>query len=688
MVILSLLACLVTGLAYAWLLYRNIGHLDKRLRYSLFALRAVVVAVVLALLFFPLVRSISYQLQKPVIVIAQDNSLSVHHFRPAGFDHQQYEKDMRQLAKDLADQYEVKVYHFGDNVKTGFNFNYTGKLTNVNQLITRFRDDLSGRNIGAVVLASDGLFNQGGNPIYELDKLRSPIYTIGLGDTIAQKDLIIVNVNHNSLVYLDNNFTIEVQVQALESKGEASILTVLDNGKKVFQQDVQISSEAFVKNIPVTLKASKLGMQRYTVQLSPLAGEVSAQNNSQQVFIEVIDVRQKILIAAAAPHPDIAALKQAISSNKYFEVKVVIGEDVNALNPADYGLVVLHQIPAQQNTSAVFMARLVNSNVPLWYIVGMQSNLATFNQVQNGVSLKSSTSGVQETFSDANPGFTSFKLDDAAAKAIAQFDPLLAPSGGSITVAANASVVLNQRIGKTQTGLPQLFFMSEGARKTGYLIGEGLWRWKLSEAQSEAETPVFNGLISNVVQYLSVKDDKRKFRVYSSKATFDENESILLNAMLYNDSYMPVNTPDVNARITNEEGRSYNYLFSRTPSAYELNAGPLPPGNYSYYATVTLGDKSYTAQGRFYVSPLIAEYQQSTANHQLLYSMSEQTNGKMYMPQQLSAVLKDIETNENIKTLSYEDRKYEELISYKWLFAMLITLLTLEWFFRKRNGEV
>jgi len=44
--------------------------------------------------------------------------------------------------------------------------------------------------------------------------------------------------------------------------------------------------------------------------------------------------------------------------------------------------------------------------------------------------------------------------------------------------------------------------------------------------------------------------------------------------------------------------------------------------------------------------------------------------------------------NENIKTLSYEDRKYEELINFKWLFVCILFLLTLEWFFRKRNGEV
>ncbi|MNL68341.1 hypothetical protein D3C87_1930520 [compost metagenome] len=85
---------------------------------------------------------------------------------------------------------------------------------------------------------------------------------------------------------------------------------------------------------------------------------------------------------------------------------------------------------------------------------------------------------------------------------------------------------------------------------------------------------------------------------------------------------------------------------------------------------------------------MIAEYQQTIANHQLLNNMSVQTNGRMYMPQNLLGILNDISKNEEIKTLSYEDRRYEELINFKWLFAVIILLLSLEWFFRKRNGEI
>jgi hypothetical protein len=685
--IMALIGCLLLGLLFAYVSYGKTAHLERKLRIGLAALRAALVALICGLLFFPLVKRVSYNLEKPLIIIGQDNSLSVGHIQPSGFNKQQYEKDLQALADQLSAKYELKIYHFSDSIKAGFDFSNKGKLSNATALFNQLNDEYLNRNIGAVILASDGIFNRGGSPLYDLNKLKAPVYTIGLGDTIPKRDLMVANVNHNSLVYLNNEFTIEVQVEAFESKGEETKLTVSENGKTVQESKVQIGSNAFAKTVPVKLKASKIGLQKYTVQLSPLSNEVSEKNNAQNIFIEVIDARQKVLIAAGAAHPDIATIKQAITGNKNYDLKVALAEELNSINVNDYGLVILYQLPDVQNHGASFLTRLQQANIPVWYILGAQSDVSKLNQVQKSVNFNGSNSTIQEAFPYSNPDFTTFDIDAASAKHIDDFDPLLAPFG-KITINGNGLIALNQRIGKIKTPSPQLLFLNENGKKAGYLIGEGLWRWKLSESKDGLTSSVVNGLISKTVQYLSVKDDKRKFKAYPAKNTFDENENVLINAVLYNDSYVAINTPDVNIQIKNQEGKLYNFLFSRTESAYQLDAGMLPAGNYTFIASTNLGGKKQTAQGAFYVNAMIAEYQQTIANHQLLNNMSVQTNGKMYMPQNLLSILDDISKNENIKTLSYEDRRYEELINFKWLFVMIILLLSLEWFFRKRNGEI
>ncbi|TCD03723.1 vWA domain-containing protein [Pedobacter psychroterrae] len=686
-ILTALLGCLLAGVLFAWLLYRNTVHLDKRLRYSLFASRAVVVALIAFLLSSPLIRSISYQLEKPVIVIGQDNSLSAGNIFPAGFNMEQYENDLKSLADKLSEKYEVKLYSFSDSVKSGLDFSHKGKLSNAAQFINQLNDELLNRNVGAVILATDGIFNRGGSPLYDMDKLNAPVYTIALGDTVPKKDVLVVNVNYNSLVYLDNEFTIDIQAQAFESKGTHTLLSVLENGKKVYEERIQITANPFLKSITVKLKALKLGLQKYTIQLSPVQGEISELNNIQQIYVEVIDTRQKVLIAAAGPHPDIAALKQVISLNKHYDLKIVIGEELDTLNPNDYGLIILYQLPGLQFNTQTFMGKLKQSTASLWYILGAQSDLPAFSSSQTGVTFIGSNGTLQDAFSYPDPNFTAFNLDLAAAKKIDGYDPLQAPFG-RVMVNADASVALSQRIGKIKTGNPQLFFISDNGRKTAYLIGEGLWRWKLAEAKEENPSDAVERLISGTVQYLSVKDDKRKFKAYTTKSTFEENENILVNAVLYNDSYVPINTPDVNMEIRNEAGKIYKFLFSRTGATYQLDAGIFPAGTYNYTARTILGDKEHLAKGLFYVNALVAEYQQTIANHQLLNTMSAQTNGKMYMPRDLNKILSAVISSDEIKTVSYEQRKYEELINFKWLFALIIILLSLEWFFRKRNGEI
>ncbi|PTT03501.1 hypothetical protein DBR11_02075 [Pedobacter sp. HMWF019] len=682
--LLMLICCLIAGGLLAWLLYGKTRSLSPKLRIFLTSMRGFGLALVLWLLCAPLVKRISYILEKPVIVIAQDNSLSVGHIEPPGFVKKKYEQDLKQLADQLADTYEVSVYNFSDHIATGFDFSNKGKLTNASALVDKLNDEFLNRNVGAVILATDGIFNRGGNPVYAVNKLKAPVYTIALGDTIPKRDVLISNVNYNNMVYLGSDFSVDVQVQAFESKGEPLTLSVFEGAGKVHEEKIIIDANTFVKNIQVKLKAAKLGSRSYRVVLSPLKNEVSTQNNAQNFVVEVIDDRQKVLIAAAGPHPDLAVLKQAIETNKHFEVKTILNKDLDAVNVNDYGLVILYQLPDRQFKAVPLIIKLQASKRPVWYILGAQTDFVAFNRLQQQVSFNSPGDRLQESIPMVNPDFTTFELNETSKKSIQSYDPLQIPYG-QLNVNGVALTMLNQKQMKIGSDVPLWFFMSSGELKSCYLIGEGLWRWKLTEARNNLPETL-NQLVLQSVQYLTVKGDKRKFKVYPSKTSVDENESVVLNASLYNDNYQPVNTPDVTVRIRNEGGKVFNFTFSRSEKAYQLEVGLLPPGTYTYFAEASMGGRKYTAEGVFFVNPLFVEYQQTTANHQLLYTISAQTGGKMYGPEDLKNLFREIKNKETIKTLSYEDLKYEELINFKWLFVLILVLLSTEWFVRKRNG--
>ncbi len=130
--ILYFLGCLALGILYAWLLYQDNKNLDKKLRYGLATIRIIAVTAIAWLLFAPLIKTLNYSLDQPVIIIGQDNSLSVGQVKAPGFNQNLYEQNLKTLQDKLSDKYEVKTYNFSDKVNDGLDFK-----TKVNFLMHR-----------------------------------------------------------------------------------------------------------------------------------------------------------------------------------------------------------------------------------------------------------------------------------------------------------------------------------------------------------------------------------------------------------------------------------------------------------------------------------------------------------------------------------------------------------------------
>lgn len=678
-------AGLLLGLAYAWLMYRKPVDLSKNLRYILAAIRAVTVFFITVLLISPLVKSVKYEPQKPLVLIAQDNSSSINTFKPAGFNPSAFIDDLAKLKQELGDKYDVQEFSFDKELHPGLSKNFGGEQTDIAGALHQLNDRFTNQNIGALILATDGLYNQGNDPQYEARNIKTSIYTIALGDTTAKRDLLIGNVNYNKTAFLGNDFVIEVLATAYQSKGENMNLSVTEDGKQVYAQSIPVTGADFKKIIPIKLNAARKGLRKYNISIAPVKNELSIQNNTETIYVEVLDARQKVLLLYNGPHPDLTVVKQAIETNKNFEVKASSLADAVTIKPADYSLLILYQLSAGEYPSVKsFMAK---SKMPVWYIIGSQSNLQLINSEQNVVHISAGRAETQEVMPLPTNDFTAFTLSDSARKKIAAFPPLIAPFG-SYGTAAGTSVLLKQKIGAVATTYPLLAFGDEAGRRISVLTGEGIWRWQLSEFQNYGNRNATDELLSQTVQYLTANTNRQRFRVYPARNVFDEGENVILNAELYNDALELINTPDVKIELKSAAGKNYSFLFTRTGQSYQLDAGTLPIGEYTYSASTQTGKQEFKASGQFTIKPLNLETRQSAANHALLNALAKQSGGQMIRPSQISQLAEQIRKNENIKTVVYEDKHYSDLIDMKWLFGLILLLLSTEWFLRKREGEV
>src|SRR5574337_803459 len=169
------LLCILAGAVYAGVLYfrdARLKDLSKWVLGMLSAFRFIAVFILAFLLLTPLLKTISREVSKPVIVIAQDASESIAMGKDSTFNRKEYPKRLLDFANGLSDKYDVKIYSFGDHFRQDTDFTYRDKYTDFSGLFDEIETRYSDRNLGAVVVASDGIYNQGQSPVYAAERIK------------------------------------------------------------------------------------------------------------------------------------------------------------------------------------------------------------------------------------------------------------------------------------------------------------------------------------------------------------------------------------------------------------------------------------------------------------------------------------------------------------------------------------
>jgi hypothetical protein len=679
------LVCLACGLGYSAILYyknRNNGF-SRKTTIALSILRAVSVSLIAFLLLSPLLKTTIRRTEKPIVVLAMDNSESILLGKDSLYYRNEFTPAFLDLADKLGKKYEVRTYSFSDKPETGLKATYNGKQTNIGNLFTEIHTRYSNRNLAAVVLASDGIVTRGSDPVFATEKEPYSIYTIAIGDTAQHRDLLVARVSYNRLAYLGNSFPLEITVIGHKCEGSRSRITVSSGDKELFSEEMTIGLENYSKTVPVMLSASISGVQRYRINVTPVKGEISLANNYKDIFIEVLDGRQKILLLSSSPHPDIAALKDAIEKNRNYELDNILLNEFSG-NINKYSLVILHQVPSLMDAGSLVLSQLKNSQVPVLYILGSQTNLQAFNALQAGLNIPPTSASLSAAYPVLNPNFSLFSVSQEISGMIAESPPLNVPFG-QYKSGTSSDPLMFQRIGSVSTSMPLLIFNQGIERKTGCIVGEGIWRWRLTNFLKTGNHQAFDDLISKIVQYLSVKTDKSQFRVLL-KNNFTEVEAVEMDAEVYNKSYDLVNQSDVTIIVTDRDGKNYPFSFSRSSNAYYLNAGSFPPGEYSYKANTSYGGASFQKTGSFVVAAINEETMNTVANHNLLFTLARQHNGEMLPPREMMKISDLLGAREDIKTITYAQKKFTDLVNLFWVFLSILALLSAEWFIRKRSG--
>ena len=679
-----IITAILTGLCYASLLYlfNKSQHYSKALTTTLFILRTVVVGLLVLLFFNPYIKKKTNKIEPATIIIAQDNSNSLVLAKDSTFYKEQFPLILDTLINELEDNFIVDKYLFGNEVNEFTKLDYKDYYTDFHEVLENIKKNYYKKNVGAVVLLSDGICNKSHLPEQNIESYPFPIYTVTLGDTTSYPDFYIKDVFYNKTSPANSIMPLRIVANANNCRNKQMKIKVLLNNEVIEETDVPVNSNRFSKTFDFNINSDDEGVKQIDIQISAIENELIKNNNSKRFFIEVVDKQYKALFYAKSPHPDLGSIKNILGD--HFEANTIFSDD-EIPDLKEYDILFLHQIPyfRMSNYEDLEAKLREDKNIPVFYIIGESTDFDAFNNLQTSMKItKGAVNSILDIKPHYNQNFGLFTIDNEVVKAANSYPPLSLPHL-EFSLSSNHDMLLQMSINDILTQAPLLSFTTDSeGRKSAYLLGTGIWRWKLYNYYKENNHDNFEELLTKSVKYLLTEKDKELIINY--KENYFNNESIIFTADLRNPSQELINEPDLGIRIVNRHTKDiYEYNFLKKNKSYYLDVNNLPEGIYNFSAQAEYGGKTYQGNGNFSVISIGAEAQDLVADARRMRLLAALTEGKNFGIKDINLVAAELENDERITSIMREETNYKDLINMKSIFFVILSLISIEWILRK-----
>lgn len=683
----SIFISIIIGGIFAALLYfkDKRGSLDPRIRILGAILRFSLIALIVWLITSPAISFLRHTQVKPSLIVAVDQSQSMISQPDSNSVKTEIPEQITELQKNLSDDYDIRIINFSDQVNQGLSNEFTGKQTNISAVLDYARIIGSSSSNTNLLLISDGIYNQGGDPRFELSGSNLKIYTLAYGDTTLFADAKIESINSNKYAQVDITTPIEFSVSFTGLKGKKGNIWVEADSKKIFDQSIDITKSSSLLQFTANFTPGKKGIVRIKVCVSHFSNERNTANNCREVYIEVTDSKPRVLIAGSVPHPDLGAIRQAIANHDQFIAEMKLppfsNDDLN-----DVAVLIAHQLPGNNGQGDQLVSLAIQKKIPILFIIGQTSDIKKFNDLDLGATLSTSNNFI-EAYPYLAPNFDLFHEEQSWKNLFSSLPPLTTPAG-NFKITTELKPFLLQKINNIETERPLLVLgQSEGIR-LGILFGEGFWQQRIYGYSSVDNHEQVDSWLIKTIQFINMKEPQSRLKVVPPE-DINRYTPLVLKAFLKNKSGELTNEPEVKIELNSDSiTKPLSFIFGKEVSSYVLDAGRLSAGKWNWKASTKEGGEDITSNGILIVKDFNAELMQTQANHLLLKSLAHQQQGNYYTHSQWEKLFNDLKDKDNTTREIITERETEEPIRFTWIFILIVLLMTAEWFIRKYNGAI
>lgn len=688
---------------------RPVPPLPPPLRYALTALRAAGLFLLITLLFEPLLTFTRHYDVPPAVAVLIDGSKSMTvKDGPARRDSLVRYLLADPAWRDLEKNSSLRPFVFAEKTRSleslrADSVSFNGPGTDIANAFRSLRSGEGIENLKHVVLISDGAVNVGENPLYDAEQTGVPVSVLAVGDSTEPKDIVLTNVVTNEIAYAGTKLPVEATIRSSGYSGSRVQVTLRDEKNAPLDAQFLVLRGDGEYKVALSFTPSGEGMKRFSVDVSPLPGELTTKNNNRVFFVHVLKSKLKVVIIAGAPGPDVSFVRQNLESDPNITVKAFVGKigaefvegppSVRDMTDADCIFLIGYPIPSSGNDVLQNLRSVAEEKrKPLFILLSRQVDLGKLRLIEPVLPVT-----VQSIRGDEMQVFVQILEAE-------RFNPLLKLSGGRgidtwnqlppvfrtqslIRSRPESEIVGFVRVGNVTTTEPLIVARRVNRYRSLAVLGYGIWRWQLLAEGSRAGGGVLNPFIANSVRWLTTREEEKPVRILVAKQLFDGGEPIEFQGQVYDNSYNAIPDADVKVQVRGAGAPRELVLSPAGGGRYTGSTEPLPAGDYAFTGSASLGGQLVGADtGKFTVGEVNLEFLDTRMNAPLLRRLAYRTGGTFVTPDGAHAFLRSLASSASLTPAAVSSSHDLTLWRNPYLFGFVILIFAAEWFLRKRNG--
>ena len=690
----------IVAIVAATLYYRQTNPIVSRpLQITLTFLRAAALLLVLLVIYEWTLGWQYYQKDPPLIAVAIDNSASMSVTDLQGARPAKIDSVLKSLYQNSWNDLEPRFYTFGNNVEPlsglqdSLQFKQDG--TNISAALQELYTLHAQENLNGIILITDGNYNQGNNPVRTAAELGVPVYPMGIGSTQSMPDLSVSDVQFNAFAYVGEETPVKISISNKGFTQQTRQLELLTGDSVLATKPIRFSSSPSDQSLDIPLTLDQPGRHKIVARLNAFDKEITAANNQQTFYINVLKSRINILLVAGSPSADISFIRNSIGDIERYQVSVIeqqpngqfFDPDQSLQNLDKMDMFVLYGYPNPQSNDMIFqqIKELIDRQ-PTAFFLHPNSDTKRLNAIPalpaDQLTLPSPPITIYAAptpMGRTHPILFLEEQEDSRVPDWLELPPVFFRHPG-VRPKSDAMVLLS---GKSSDSNPQehpIIIVREERNKSLLVTAYDLWRWKLLLTDKDIPSP-FNSLFGNMIRWLETEQTDDLVRIETMQDQFQFGEPITARIAVNNPNFQPVDSAVVICELSlNGKVLEEKIAPPQGNGTYTFQSIPNQPGDYKLRAVASIqGQQLGTASSLLTVGQYNKEYTEVRLQEALLQTLAMETNG-MYIDS--LAGFSSLEGKNRFKLI----KKEREIWNLGWTLLVIIAILSVEWFIRKQKG--